>query len=373
MKKFLLTTGVIALSSVLLLADGAKNEAEAGCGSCAKEWTLKKTNGILSDIRKSQNNTRKEVRESADRIIAALKLQTGEQSAHFDKQIEAQKRVTDAAQQNDSIRLRQQFRAQAESGKEDPSADLCLIASLFKGYGGAGTPSGSKAVGSAGALKNRDQTDGADPAVAEGGTALAKSIVDASLKYKGRMGSKDPTTDPRLLVDQPTSPAKDEVDQEALDRLMRNMTNPFPDKPVSPAAMMTAEGQALAAAKKIQDVRASTGSELIATIRNMRQPKGPVTDQWKAWKDGIEGYNNPLGDQISELQGLDIRTLYYYAPTTENLSGPSGRQNKSQKALMQDMIDNLSIGNRLAYLNLELNTRRGMVESQILSALMGSK
>lgn len=364
MKKFLLSAGVLALSGTMILSDGASHQADAG--TWAKEWTLQKTNSILKDIRSAQNNTRQEVRESADRIIAALKLQTGEQSAHFDKQIEAQKRITDAAQQNDSMRLRQEFRAAAESGAQDPSPDLCIIAGLFKG--GAGTPEGAQAAGSSGALAVRAQTDGADPAVAQGGIALARSIVDASQQYKGRMGSEDPTTDPRLLVEEPTSPAKDATDEEAINRLSRNMTNPFPDKPVSTEQLSTPEGQALASAKKIQTLRAATGQELIAMVRNMREAKGPVNAQWQDRIDGISDYQSTVGDKISELQGLDIRTLYYYAPNAETLQK---RQTMSEKALLQTLIDNVSISNRLAYLNLQMNTRRGLVETQILSALMG--
>lgn len=367
MKKFLLSAGVIGMTMMLVATDGISHQAMAGCAGCARETTLRKTNSILKDIRSAQNNTRKEVRESADRIIAALKLQTGEQSAHFDKQIEAQKRITDAAQQNDSVRLRQEFRAAAESGAQDPSPDLCIIAGLFKN-GGSGTPAGAQAVGSAGSLSIRAETDGADPAVAQGGVALAKSIVDASLQYKGRMGSIDPTTDPRLLVEEPTSQAKDATDEAAIDRLARNMTNPFPDKPVSADQLSTPEGQALASAKKIQTLRAATSQELIAMVRNMREAKGPVNAQWQDRIDGISDYQSTVGDKISELQGLDIRTLYYYAPNAETLQK---RQVMSEKALLQTLIDNVSIGNRLAYLNLQMNTRRGMVETQILSALMG--
>src|SRR5690606_37964043 len=96
---------------------------DARAGTWAKECTLKTTNSILRGSRDAQrqtrdgvNDLRQEVRESTNRLIAALRSHSGEQSSYQDKQIEARRRIEDAAQQNASQRLREEFRARAESG-----------------------------------------------------------------------------------------------------------------------------------------------------------------------------------------------------------------------------------------------------------------
>lgn len=339
-------------------------------GDWAKEWTLRSTKTAIEqnraavrETRNAVNDVRLEVRESADRIIAALRGHSGEQSAYQDKQIEASRRITDAAQQNDSQRLRQEFRAKAESGENDPAPDLCLLAGLFKDGNGATArqPMGTAVAGAAAAASG-----GSDPAVRAGGTALAGSIVAARTEFAGLMEYPDPTTESAVILEQPTLPMKTPQDRAAVERLVRNLTDPFPERPVVGEELRTGPGQERAAQRTIKETRIGAAREAIAMVMNMRSEVGP-SEKFLPYIEDISNYNRPVGEQISELQQIDIRTLRYYAPTPEKFAE---RATLSEKGLLQTLIDEISLNNRMLYLQLELDSRRAVVETQILSTLL---
>ncbi len=342
--------------------------APAAAGDWAKEWTLQRTRSAIRDNQKSieqtrdaVNEVREEVRDSTDRLIEALRGHSGEQSAYQDKQIEANRRIVDAAQLNDSTRLRQQFRAAAESGDNDPAPDLCLVSGLYRGTGADAEP----AKGSVLTAAARADASGVDPAVREGGAALHRGITDDRERYANAMGYSDPTVDPAVILEQATLPASTPEDEAAIRRLVRNMTDPMPPRPVTSDEIRTPEGRRSAALRTIQQTRAAAGQELISMLMNMRTPVGP-TEPFMPLIEDIANYNRPVGDQISELQSIDIRTLRYYAPKPEVFAE---RAAMSDKALLQSILDSVSIGNRIAYMQLELDSRRAAVETQILSSL----
>lgn len=341
----------------------------AGAGDWAKEWTLRSTKSAIEsnrsavrETRDAVNDVRLEVRESADRIIAALRGHSGEQSAYQDKQIEASRRITDAAQQNDSQRLRQEFRAKAESGENDSAPGLCVQAGLHKDGGPASKqPIGTSVAGAAAAASG-----GADPSVRAGGTALVTSVVTDREKYAELMGYSDPTVDPAVILEQPTLPMKTPEDRAAVERLIRNMTDPLPPRPVTGPELLTPAGQDRAAMRTVEETRIGAAREALAMVMNMRSEVGS-SEGFQPYIEDISGYNRPVGEQLSELQQIDIRTLSYYAPKSEVFAE---RGTLSEKGLLQLMVDQMSVGNRIAYLQLELDTRRAVVETQILSRLL---
>jgi len=365
--------------AVLLASVTIPEPAEAFFGGStahlARETTMRSTRNAVRDVRREQERTtravretRQEVRDTGDRIIEALRLHAAEGSAYADKQIEAQRRFMDAAEINESERLRQEFRARAESGDFDPSPAICLLAGLFRGGGGAAVGT----IGTQTAQAAVSQTSGADPAVRQGSTALARSVLDRRDQMRGRLGVQDPTVDPGAILINPTIGSSGE-DQEALTMLMRNLIDPAPPRPVTSAEIMTPEGTMRAFQRSIQETRNNASREVAAMLVNMRTPVQPLGDAggggtFRAYLDDIANYNRPLpaGDMISELQALDIRTLRHYAPKPEVFQE---RAAMSDKGLLQEMLDAISITNRLLYVSLELDSRRAMVETQILSTL----
>ena len=365
MKKMIL--GSVALTMAL----GAAPQQAAAFGGAgrATESTQRRVLDAVNDVRESVqetrdavNDVRQEVRESANRLIAALRAHSGEQSAYQDKQIEASRRIEDAAQLNDSNRLRQEFRAEAESGEYDPSPDICLLAGLFRSNGAAPTePRGSSTVGAA-----RARASGGDEAVRAGGAALDRAIVDDRSTYAGALGGyPDPTTNPAAILERPTLALETAEDQAAAERLILNLTDPLPPRPVTEEEMRTPEGVARAARRTIQETRANAGAEVISMVMNMRSEVGP-TEPWQPYLDDISNYNRPVGDQLSELQSIDIRTLRHYAPKPEVFHK---RASWTSKQILMELLDAVAIGNRLAYMQLELDSRTAVVQTQILSAL----
>lgn len=340
----------------------------------ATEATLRSTRGAVRDVRDAVRDVEREVRSveaeieaTGEKIIQALRLATGESSSYADKQIEAMRRFTDAGQQNDSERLRQEFRAKAEGGEFDPSPSICLLAGLFRGEGAVGPG----AVGTLAAQRAALAASGADPAVRAGGTALARAVMDRRIQARGLMGVDDPTVDPAAILMNPTIQADGE-NQVAFDQLLQNMTDPNPPRPILENEMATPEGIARAKQRTIQETRNNASREAIAMLANMRSPVQPINGEeggsFQSYIDDIANYNRPLPEDgvISELQALDIRTLRYYAPKPEVFQA---RAAMSEKGLLQEVLDAISINNRLLYIQLELDSRRAAVETQMLSIM----
>ena len=378
-KTMSLRAGSLAMATLVALsATSLPTPADAffsfGGVNRATESTLRSTRDEVRKVRSAVDGTtkavrevRQEVRDMGDRLIEALRLSTGERSAYSDKQIEAQRRFMDAAQQNESERLRQEFRARAESGEFDPSPNICLLAGMYRGGGS----SGPGAIGTNTGQAAVSATSGADPAVRQGGAALARSVLDKREQFQGRMGVQDPTVDPGAILMNPTI-ASGGDDQQALVELMRNMIDPNPPRPVTATEANTPEGVMRAHRRSVQETRNNASREALSMLANMRTPVQPISGSgggsFEAYLDDIANYNRPVPSDgmISELQALDIRTLRYYAPKPEVFQA---RAAMSDRALLQEILDSISIGNRIAFIQLELDSRRAAVETQILSTL----
>lgn len=371
-KKILLVMTCLAGISVTAVPQEAHALFGGGVNR-ATETTLRSTRDAVRDVRRSVDRTtdavretREEVRETGDRIIAALRLFAGENSAYADKQIESTRRFMDASEQNASERLREEFRARAESGDFDPSPNICLLAGLYRGSG-SGTPS----LGTVSTQAAASAASGADPAVRQGGAALARSVIDRRAALQNLMGVQDPTVDPAAILMHPTV-SNEGQDSEALEMLMRNMIDPTPPRPVTTSEMMTPEGVIRSHRRTIQETRNNASREVLSMLTNMRTPVQPLGDSggggsFNAYLEDIANYNRPVPDgDISELQAIDIRTLRHYSPRPEIFQE---RAALSERGLLQEILDALSISNRLAYIQLELDSRRAAVDTQILSTL----
>ncbi|WP_375264180.1 hypothetical protein [Palleronia sp.] len=295
--------------------------------------------------------------ELANRLIEALRLQTGETSSYMDKQIEADKRFLDATQQNETQRLRDQFRAEAESGKFDPPKDVCLVAGLYAKGDSNGTTGGRGSEARADVMA---QMTGADPAVQQGGTALARSVVDGIEPYDGR---SDGTVDVSIMLEDPTIDMSDEQTRRVVTRLMRNMIDPTPPRPVTAEELLTPEGVARAAEQQGRQSRLSAATELQGMTLNMRD--GVVSSEGFRPLAADSAYNRDIPDVISELQAIDIRTVAHYAMLPE-----AAAEDRTVNSYLHRILDVMSINTRIAYLSLELQNRQAIAQAAQLGALL---
>jgi len=370
-KNILLFSALVGLS--------ASVAGSAIAGDWGKAGQVSTTNSILrsskdrqAETRDAVNDVRTEVRESSLNQIEAMKAQNAELVSYLDKQIVANERITDAAELNETERLRQEMRARYESGELDPNPGACFLLDLFRGGNGSTMETGKKAFGSQTASKARLAGDGADPDVLQGPTSVSRGITDDVVALRGALGYDDATTNPASIFENVTLPTNNgdaAKNAAALERLMRNMVDPFPQQPVTASELRDPAGQARQAAREVEKTRQNTGAEVLAMTMNMRDPIGEVNSGHIEYAKKIAGYNRNLteGDDISELQLIEIRNLRQYAPSGEF---QTERETYNQTSYLHDILDQLAVLTRIQYLQLELDTRNAAVNTQILSALV---
>lgn len=316
---------------------------------------------VEQEVKNLQDVVDTKIDELANQLIQALRLQTGETSSYMDKQIEADKRFLDATQQNETQRLRDQFRAEAESGKFDPPKDACLLAGLY-----ADGDTTMETTGGRGSEARADvmaQITGADAAVQQGGTALARSVIDSIEPFDGR---SDGTVDASILLEAPTLDMRDEDTRRVVTRLMRNIIDPTPDRPISASELRTPEGVARAAERQGKLSRVSMAAELMGMTVNMRDPVVPYNTSFQAMVED-SAYNREIPDTMSEMQAIDIRTVAHYAATGQ---AATDLASKSTNEYLHRILDVMSINTRIAYLSLELQNRQAVAQSATLAAIV---
>lgn len=356
MKKALIIAG---LASTMALTSAMPALAWRGI---ATEVTLSRMKSDTSSIKDNTRNTtsevrnlRNDVREQSRLLMQALRMQTGEQSAYADKQIEAYKRITDAAQQNDTDRVRQQIRAQAESGQFDPNPDACLLLDLFRN----GAPDGSNGGGgtyAGGIARDRYQDIGR-----LGAAGAARAMVDIETPVDGVDASERAST----FLEHPSMNLDDPEIQEALVAFQIKLAGPIPMTPVPELELNTPEGVARQAAQNTRSTRQSIYDANIAMITNMSDT---VLDgeQLRKMAEGTpyEG-SREIKDEASELQALDVMTVRHYAPPASE-SGASA----STGVVMQKLYQISAISARMQYLQLEIDRRNLMTQSAILAKMI---
>lgn len=314
-------------------------------------------------IRGFHSETRRIIGDKIDKaaqdIIQALKGHSAQESAFTDRTVEAAKRIADAEQLNDTMRERMLIRAEAESGKFDPNPIACLIASLFSGGGrtGAGGGNGSDAIN-----RYASWASGAHPAVMAGGAELGKFHVDQQKQMQGK------STDFSIPYQHPTMPAND----PSVQAMVNNLLMATPPRPITEAEAKTPAGVAETANREKVLAATRGAAQGLAFSMNMRTPVGPSAPyQALLTKEAAPGaYNNPIPGTISELQQIDIRTVARYAPSQAALLR---RGAMNEKALLMEVIDELSITNRLLYMQVELESRNTLAFAAVTGLLADGK
>mgnify|MGYP001297357936 CR=1 FL=1 len=318
---------------------------------------------ILQFHRDTQKVIGDKIEQAAVDIIEALKGHSSEQGAYIDRTVEAQQRIEDAAQLNATKRLRDEFRARAESGDFDPNPVACMLIDLFSGSGGGG---GSQ--GGGGGMNGSDIVNAANewgsgqhPVVQQGGSALAKYILDSRVRLNGK------STDWSIPYDNPTMDLEGD-NAEAVTRMMQTLFYPAPPRPLTESEIATPAGAAEAARREYVDSVVSIAQRGVAYGLNMRAPVGPSAPYKVIVDDQIApgAYTTELGDSVSELQQLEIRSLARYAPSEQAVLD---RQNMNEKALLMELIDQMALQNRMTYMQLNLDSYEAGTLAAVASLL----
>ena len=320
----------------------------------AQETTLRSVRSTIQDLKEI-------TRDSHRALIQALRLASGESSSYADKTIEAQKRLMDAQQQNDSTRARQMIRAEAESGKFDVDPNACLIVDMFlnQDAGTASEGQGSRVGGDV-----MRQVTGGSPAVREGGPAAAREVMDSvtPLSLDG-MEIADGSVDLRYWVNSSTLDLENEEVAQAYTAALRNLVSPIPDRPVTAQEMNeSTESVVRAAVQQGVNSRRSIAINAIAMTGNMVEPRADSRPFMDMLEEASVTYNRPTRGRISELGQIEAYILATYASPNPKSSNPT--------IVLQEIRRQLEISNRMQYISLELQMRQANVQAaQLLEAV----
>lgn len=318
----------------------------------ASETTLRGVRRDVQDTTSEVRNLRNDVRTQSRILMEALRMQTGEQSAYADKQIESFKRIEDAAQQNATDRMRQQVRATAESGEFDPNPDACLLLDLF----------GSDDVEPSGAQGTRTMV--AAQAERErigslGAAGAIREMLDKEVIIDGHDATKRAST----FLEMPTFDMNDADNSEAAEAFMLKMFSSIPIPPVPEELRNTSPHTERAAAIETRMNRESIAAENIAMVFNM----GAAVVSGAELQKLAAGtpYNRPIPANASELQAIDVMTVRHYSP-------PPGEAGKTVQTgvVLQKLHQLTAIMARMQYMQLEMDRRNLMTQSAILAKMI---
>ena len=310
----------------------------------------------------TQSHITLETTESARNIIDAMRSQTQQNSRYLDRQVKAAERIADASSQNNAQLERSRIRAASESGRFDPNPDYCLVLDT------AITPvlpveliatSASSLVQNASAWSR-----GKVAPVVANGLQMAAFLAREREEIKAVAGSLDATTDWAYMLERPTLDFSTETKQRAVSRLISNTVDPFPSKPLSEEDLRTPEGLSEAVRRRATEARNQTAFSAIELSLNLVSPSIPATPFRNI--AARSRYDGEIPDIISELQALDIRINAYYAPDAETLEM---RHTKTERALLQDLIDLLALNTRMAHLRLQQESRSAILQAALLGLL----
>ena len=341
-----------ALLAALMTPTVAVSQLGAGC-RC----------GAISGFHaQTRRHVTAETADAADRVVRALQGHAQQTSSHLDRQVEAERRIADGEAQNRAKLARSVIRAEAESGRHDPNSDFCLLVdtALEPALPDAEQFSGMREV--SGAVG--EWSSGRVEPVRENGVRMAAWLAEQRVRLQDAGDAQDATTDWQFALERLTLPLEDSGYREALSRLVSNTIDPFPPRPLSETDLKTPAGLAEAVRRASAESRNRAAVAAIASVLELAEPTHPaeayrtIADQSRRGQD--------LPDVLSELQALDVRVSAYDAPTAEALER---RHSKTERALLQDLIDLQSLNARISQLKLAQELRTSVVLAAILGTL----
>lgn len=248
---------------------------------------------------------------------------------------EAQKRVMEAAQINAVSREKQLARGLAESGRYDPAASACLdLSGIFSiGQSGGGVGLSGRDITNASRNWSYGNEDIGKP-VAQGGLSVANAIITDRDRFKGVGGFADPTSDARLLTDAMTLDTSRKEIAGAHIRLVNNIVDPIPAKPIT-----ALEG------------KTPTGSAELA--------------DW-ARKAAPQGYPYAIGEAVSQLQAIDIfvRSRFANAKWHQQLA------QMSPDAVQREQLLATVLTQQIEWMRFDLERRNAVAIAALLSSVL---
>lgn len=285
------------VATALVLSLTASGPATAAC-SCA---------GVRNIVRDARINVNNHTTEVGNYIVDNILRGVAQLSAYSKRETEAAKRIAEGRDQNAVLRERQKIRAAAEGGRYDPAVSGCIDLSGIINFGGGQTSQGVGGIDVANLSRNRSYGNGAAGApVRSGGLALAQEIRLDRDNLRNVGGFADPTSDVRLLTEAITLDTSDQQVAQAYARMINNMVDPLPPKPVTLEEAKTPAGLARIAARQIDATRRSASHAVFTYLGDIATPTGGT--ELADWARAAAGpaYPNAVGDKVSSLQAVDI-------------------------------------------------------------------
>ncbi|WP_279483540.1 hypothetical protein [Aureimonas sp. SK2] len=303
MKRFLALAALTASTALF----GGTQDAAAVCDGCV----VSAVNNLRVDLGRRVDATTAAVQQAQQAIVQALGQSTAQLSGYETRTAKSQQRVEDAAQQNETMRQRYIARAKAEGGRYDPAASACTdLSGIIQFGGGGGGGGGSEGVGGndlVNSSRNWSRGNGREgQAVAAGGLSVAQVIVADREALQGHGGRLDPTTDLRLLLDGQTLDTSDEKTAQAAARLLNNVVDPTPARPLTKDELKTPQGKAQLAARQIDEARRSASHATFAYLGDLAAPYGGSGMVEWAKKAAPKTYPEEIGAKVSNQQVIDI-------------------------------------------------------------------
>ena len=142
--------------------------------------------------------------------------------------------------------------------------------------------------------------------VRAGGLALAQEIVVDRDALRSVGGFADPTSDVRLLTEAMTLDTSDQQVAQAYARMVNNMVDPLPPKPITTEEAKTPTGLSRIASRQVDATRRSASHAVFTYLGDMTVPTGgSALADWAKNATG-PAYPNTVGDKVSKLQAMDI-------------------------------------------------------------------
>ncbi len=350
------TVRTILLASVFasaaLLPHSAQSQLAGGC-RCST------IGGFHTETRQ---HVTEETTEAAATIVEALRQQSRQNSNYLDRQVEANRRMADGEAQNEARLARSLVRAEAESGSHDPNPDYCLLvdAALQPRLPERNLLPGIQNI----MASATDWSTGKSPPVQENGVRMAAWLRSERERLHDAGGARDATTDWEFALGEATLPMETASYREALTRLIANTVDPFPPRPLSEDDLATPAGLAEAVRRSTTEARNRAAMASIGFALALAEPVHAAEPYRTIAARSRRDFEIP--EKLSEVQALDIRISAYDLPTADALEL---RHSKTERALLQDLVDIGALNARLAHLRLVQETRNAVVLAAMLGML----
>ena len=354
--RLLLGTVLVTVPAIVMATPAA-----AVCDGCV----VSAVRNLQVDLGRRQDQTTTAIETAQQAIVQAITQGVAQTSGYQAQTTESQKRVQEATDVNETIRQRQLARAKAEGGRYDPAASACTDLTGILQFGGGQVATGVGGNDAVNALRNRSRGNGGEGAeVRSGGLAVAQGIVRDRDQFENFGGYLDPTSDVRYLTEPATLDTTDEKASKVLVRLVNNIVDPTPARPISAEEAKTPQGKAQIAARTIDDARRSAASAVFAHLGDLAAPTGG--EALAKWAKGAvtPAYPREVGNVVSTQQAIDIFVYSRFA----NPNWHQELAKMSPAAVERETALTSALNLHVNWMRFELERRMAAVQAASLAA-----